>query len=288
MESNEDNRAPVWKISRHRLNTDGQGVTTLVVFWGCPLDCAYCVNPNTKLTNKGCECRQLTPEELYDTVRRDNLYFVHTRGGITFGGGEPLLRHGVIRRFARLCITDRWQLRIETSLNVPNIAVADVAEYINQWIVDIKDLSPTIYKAYTGKDNTPVIDNLRWLAANGYSDKVTIRLPHIEGYNATTDQQSSTAQLRAMGFTAIEEFDYLTLEQINRKNAHPNPHRGKSICKSMKMLRRRIAEHYGIPYLPHECTYDGPCLGTCPRCEKEVSILERCIADRTSIKPQLP
>jgi len=35
-------------ISRHRLATDGEGVTTLVGFHGCPLCCGYCLNPHTQ------------------------------------------------------------------------------------------------------------------------------------------------------------------------------------------------------------------------------------------------
>ena len=39
--------AKVAAISRHRLMLDGDGVTTLVVFHGCPLRCRYCLNPYT-------------------------------------------------------------------------------------------------------------------------------------------------------------------------------------------------------------------------------------------------
>ena len=38
-------KAPVFAVSRHRLGTDGAGVTTLVGFRGCPLSCRYCLNP---------------------------------------------------------------------------------------------------------------------------------------------------------------------------------------------------------------------------------------------------
>ena len=40
--------APFIGIKRHKLNTDGNGVTTLVGFHGCPLNCKYCLNPQTK------------------------------------------------------------------------------------------------------------------------------------------------------------------------------------------------------------------------------------------------
>ena len=36
--------AKIIGVSRHRLTTDGEGVTTLVAFNGCPLRCKYCLN----------------------------------------------------------------------------------------------------------------------------------------------------------------------------------------------------------------------------------------------------
>ena len=40
-----NNGIPVIGVSRHRLGTDGNGVTTLVAFHGCKLRCKYCLNP---------------------------------------------------------------------------------------------------------------------------------------------------------------------------------------------------------------------------------------------------
>ena len=39
-----NNKAPIFAIDRLRMATDGHGVTTLVCFMGCPLNCAYCLN----------------------------------------------------------------------------------------------------------------------------------------------------------------------------------------------------------------------------------------------------
>lgn len=55
---------------------------------------------------------------------------------------------------------------------------------------------------------------------------------------------------------------------------------GKSICKELKTVRRRIAEENGIELEMPECTYKGPCRGTCPRCESELRYLESALADR--------
>lgn len=198
--------APFIAINRHRLTTDGEGVTTLVAFHGCPLHCEYCLNPQC-LQADGVWCR-LTPGELYSEVEIDDLYFVATGGGICFGGGEPLLRSDFIKAFAEI-MNPEWKLTIETSLNVPLENVKAIASLVQMWYVDIKDMNPDIYKAYGCKENKQVVSNLQWLAANGYADKVIIRLPLIPEYNTDEDRQQSQQQLEEMGFTNFDKFNYI-------------------------------------------------------------------------------
>ena len=198
--------APLIAITRHRLTTDGEGVTTLVGFHGCPLHCQYCLNAQC-LQADGVWCR-LTPGELYSEVEIDDLYFVATGGGICFGGGEPLLRSDFIKAFAEI-MNPEWKLTIETSLNVPLENVKAIASLVQMWYVDIKDMNPDIYKAYGCKENKQVISNLQWLAANGYADKVIIRLPLIPEYNTDEDRQQSQQQLEKMGFTNFDKFNYI-------------------------------------------------------------------------------
>ena len=197
---------PFIAINRHRLTTDGEGVTTLVGFHGCPLHCQYCLNAQC-LQADGVWCR-LTPGELYSEVEIDDLYFVATGGGICFGGGEPLLRSDFIKAFAEI-MNPEWKLTIETSLNVPLENVKAIASLVQMWYVDIKDMNPDIYKAYGCKENKQVISNLQWLAANGYADKVIIRLPLIPEYNTDEDRQQSQQQLEKMGFTNFDKFNYI-------------------------------------------------------------------------------
>ena len=198
--------APFIAINRHRLTTDGEGVTTLVGFHGCPLHCEYCLNAQC-LQADGVWCR-LTPGELYSEVEIDDLYFVATGGGICFGGGEPLLRSDFIKAFAEI-MNPEWKLTIETSLNVPLENVKAIASLVQMWYVDIKDMNPDIYKAYGCKENKQVVSNLQWLAANGYADKVIIRLPLIPEYNTDEDRQRSQQQLEDMDFTNFDKFNYI-------------------------------------------------------------------------------
>ena len=48
---------------------------------------------------------------------------------------------------------------------------------------------------------------------------------------------------------------------------------GRKICNALKDIRKRIADANGISYSPDECTHEGDCAGTCPRCDQELSAL---------------
>ena len=194
-------------ISRHRLTTDGEGVTTLVAFHGCPLRCKYCLNPQS-FAQEGV-WKQYDCEQLYEEVKIDELYFLATHGGVTFGGGEPALQSNFISEFKRLCGTG-WKITIETSLNVPQEDIERLLPVVARYIVDIKDMNNDRYETYTGKSNTRVIENLRWLVAQGKAEQIIVRVPHIPSYNTETDIENSIHQLKEIGLSDFDRFTYRT------------------------------------------------------------------------------
>lgn len=204
---NAPHTAPVITFSRLRMLIDGPGITTLVCFHGCPLRCHWCLNsfsfaPQTPR-------RELTAQALYDEVKQDALYFLATGGGVTFGGGEPLLQAEFIKEFRDIC-GPQWHLCVETSLAVSWEKVQIAAMCVDKFYVDCKDTNPTIYRYYTGQDNALMLDNLRKLIALVGSERITVRIPLIPGFNTEEDQMRSRSQLEAMGITQFDLFTYKT------------------------------------------------------------------------------
>lgn len=199
--------APIIGLGRHRLSVDGKGVTTLVAFHGCTLHCHYCLNSSCLMP--GGVWREVTTEELLEEVRIDNLYFVATGGGITFGGGEPCLRSLFIEEFAGM-MPQEWNITIETCLNVERQHVERLLPIVSQWIIDVKDMNREIYKVYTGKSNKRTIDNLRWMLRHeGMAERIILRLPHIPEYNTDEDVKQSRRLLKDMGIKTFDEFNYI-------------------------------------------------------------------------------
>ncbi len=148
-------------------------------------------------------------EEVLTELRKDELYFLATGGGVTFGGGEPLLCAGFIRDLLELG-AKQWRVSIETSLNVPRKNLELLFPYVNEYFVDIKDMNPDIYKHYTGQDNSQLAANLRWLIDQGKAANIACRIPLIPEYNTPEDQQRSKRELEEMGISRFDLFTYIT------------------------------------------------------------------------------
>ncbi len=192
-------------VSRHRIGTDGKGVTSLVGFFGCPLRCRYCLNP--KCFDKDTKCEEYTPETLYEKLKIDDLYFRATDGGVTFGGGESLTNADFISKMREIT-KDNWKYNAETSLYITKENLLTAAECIDFFIVDIKDTNAGIYKSYTGKDNETVIENLSVLLKKAGPEKILVRLPLIKDFNSEKDREKSEQLLKKMGVKYFDKFTY--------------------------------------------------------------------------------
>lgn len=208
MKNNEKQKAEIMGINRHRMGTDGKGISTLITFYGCPLNCKYCLNPQCK--KKSTPCTYIEPNDLVNLLMVDDIYFKSTGGGIVFGGGEPLLNAKYIKEVCDLVPT-KWKIRIETSLNVKWDKIELLLPYIDQWIIDIKDSNTEIYKNYTGADNLKVYDNVLRLSHKTGKEKLLIRIPKIPNYNTEKNIQESVKLYSNLG--NIDIFNYKILNR---------------------------------------------------------------------------
>lgn len=57
----------------------------------------------------------------------------------------------------------------------------------------------------------------------------------------------------------------------------------KEKCSALKQVRKTIADKLGIDLHQTECTYEGECSGTCPKCAHEEKILNKAILGSTIV-----
>ncbi|MGE0015820.1 MAG: radical SAM protein [Bacteroides sp.] len=182
---------------------------------GCPLQCKYCLNDfchkpvfeaNGKTPSKGVSV--ITPQDLYDKVKIDNLYFGMTGGGICFGGGEPALKWRFIRSFRKICGPE-WKITLETCLHYNEYIIKELSKIVDLWIVDIKSMEPIIFEEYTGVKVAPLFNRLKFLRDIVGEEKVVIKIPFIPEYKDEHSVKWELSKIKAMGFTHIEQIEYI-------------------------------------------------------------------------------
>lgn len=198
----------VMTVSRLRMGTDGNGVRTLMAFHGCPLNCKYCINRHCH--NEEMPRAHFEPEELMQILSQDEPYYFMTGGGVTFGGGEPLLQAEFIHEVCQK-MNKKWHCIIETSLYADWSQIELLIGDIDYWYVDIKDVNNEIYQAYTGKSNNKVLNNLKKLVNQVGAEKICVRIPHIPKFNTKEDRAKSKDYVleKIDAGILVEEFEYI-------------------------------------------------------------------------------
>ena len=82
----------IFNIQKFSLH-DGPGIRTTVFFKGCPMRCLWCHNPESQKfepeLNFG---QQYTVRELVKLLKKDQIFYDQSGGGVTLSGGEVMAR----------------------------------------------------------------------------------------------------------------------------------------------------------------------------------------------------
>ncbi len=196
---------PIANISRLRMGTDGDGIRTLIIVNGCTLKCRYCINSFTWDGSK--QPQMMNIKDIYNRVAVDRPYIIASNGGMTFGGGEPLLYPDLIKEMRQICDTE-MTVFVETALHVKWENIEKCMDDVDRYYVDIKTMNPDIYKEYTGKEIDLALDNLNKLVALKPSDSIVVRIPEIEGLIDKEAQEAAKEKLKELGISNFDLFKY--------------------------------------------------------------------------------
>ena len=59
--------------------------------------------------------------------------------------------------------------------------------------------------------------------------------------------------------------------------------KNKEKCKRLKEIRKQTADKLGIDLYQTECTYQGECSGTCPKCRQEEEKLNKALLGKAAM-----
>ena len=178
----------IFNIAHYTIH-DGPGIRTTVFLKGCPARCLWCCSPESQsfdleksvLDSDKLYGRDVTVEELFAEVRRDEPFWRRSGGGVTLSGGEVLAQPEFAKEFLALCKSRFIHTATETSLFATPEIARDVIAEADFVQFDLKAMDPELHKILTCLDNKIILKNAEELLK---SDKdVLVRFPLIPALN---------------------------------------------------------------------------------------------------------
>lgn len=168
---------------------DGPGTRTIFFLQGCPLQCAYCHNPDT-IKRVGGE--EITPQRLLEIAGRYRPYYGE-EGGITFSGGEPLLQGKFVYKSLELLKQQGYNTCIDTSGFGNPRYYSRIFPLVDTVLLDVKAFDRQSFIELTTIDGFDTY--LKFIASlddHGFGGQIWVRHVMVPGY---TDNQQSMDKL---------------------------------------------------------------------------------------------
>lgn len=148
--------------------------------------CGWCVRhcPRKSKTWYG---EEISLDALMEKLRRDMVFYRNSGGGVTLGGGDPLMQSEFAHALLKQCRAEGINTAIETEAYCGFERYRRCAALCDTVFTDLKAMDPRKHRALTGVDNVLILDNIRrlsqWLVDTGSKTDFILRIPLLPEIN---------------------------------------------------------------------------------------------------------
>lgn len=198
---------------------------------------------------------EYTVPELMKEVRKDVTYYKRkSGGGLTVGGGEPMLQADFVRELMEASHAEGINTALESSSYATEENARKVYEVTDHIFTDIKQMNPVIHKELTGVDNAPILRNIKMASEiiDTSRQHLVIRIPIIPNMNDSEENIRKTAEfakaLKVVDRIEILPYHNLGEEKYNRVPGNKNYelHGVQMLEKSDLTNQKRWVEESGM------------------------------------------
>jgi len=125
--------------------------------------------------------KSMTVDEVIIELDKEAVFYDESDGGITIGGGEPLMQPKFLVQLLKSCKEKGYHTAVDTCGYAARSAIESILAYTDLYLYDLKHMDDHIHRKYTGTGNKLILENLRLLASQ--KRNVIIRIPLIPGVN---------------------------------------------------------------------------------------------------------
>lgn len=154
--------------------------------------CLRCVDacPQGALGSYG---REMSVEQVMKIIRRDEVFYYHSGGGVTLSGGDVLRQADLAREILAACKDSAIHTMAELDMYGSYSAVEKILPYLDAFYVDIKCMDDRTHREWTGVSNESILENTRRAAHSCRAGALHVRVPLIPGVNDSRENIIKTA-----------------------------------------------------------------------------------------------
>jgi pyruvate formate lyase activating enzyme len=192
--------------------------------------------------------KPMTVKELLSEVKKDEVIFRHSNGGVTLSGGEPLLDLEFNKILLRSFKEENINIGIDTCGHVPRTNIEELIPYCDFFLWDIKHMDLGKHQELTRFSNELILSNLRFVSERNIP--IYIRMPIIPSYNDSEENIKATCDF-VRSLPSVIEVNIIPLHHLGKaRYASLNrpypiseiPLISEDILENMKI----IVESYGL------------------------------------------
>ena len=127
--------------------------------------------------------REMTIAEILDIVAADEGFHFRSAGGVTVGGGDPMMQADFVGKLLRACRDRGIDTAVETAGHGGWEQLETVCRHANRVFYDVKSMDAEKHMAFTGVSNVQILENLSRLSIRFPEIPIVVRTPVIPGFN---------------------------------------------------------------------------------------------------------
>ncbi len=141
--------------------------------------------------------RTATLGEIMSEIRKDEVFYYRSGGGVTLSGGEPATKPEFARAILKSCARSGIHTAMETSGFTSWETLQSLLPLLDLLYYDIKHLDNETHLKLTGVHNDRILDNFIRTRTSFGSMPLIVRIPIVPGVNDSRDNIEATARFVA-------------------------------------------------------------------------------------------
>jgi pyruvate formate lyase activating enzyme len=155
--------------------------------------------------------KKMYVDEVVKEILKDRVYYKHSRGGVTFSGGEPMNQPYFLLEILKECKKNGIHTILDTCGFCDQENLENILEYVDLILFDLKEMNEKRHKELTAASNFLIKQNLERILRK--NKKVVLRIPVIPGINDSQNNFESMADYLAK-LPKVEKVEILPYNQL--------------------------------------------------------------------------